>query len=880
MSSDGHQIVKACFIRVVSIVLVCACSLLHATSSRPVLDLDQSSKQVFAGHFTQYLEDPKNNITISDLLSNQYYWLNSHQEVPNFSFTESAYWFKLPVRNLSSDHSRWMLEIAYPLLDEIDLYLVRENKLVAEFHTGDEQVFASRPIAHRNFIFPLMLEKKGSAHVYIRLKSTDTIQLPVIFWEEQTFIEQSQNTLLTQGFYFGIMFIMVMYNLFIFTSVRDNSYLYYVGYITFFALFQAAQAGLLYQYFWTESPNWNRLSMLVFISATIAVAGLFVRDFLDLKDSKSWYAPLLVIVAGAGFVGVFASFIIPYFTMIKILVLLGLTIVTSAFCASFHQWSLGSVSAKYFAIAFAVLLVGVALLILNKLGVIPRNTVTESSAQIGAVVEAFLLSLALGDRINREKKKRFMVQEKVLQEVREREKAERELLYRNVYDELTGCPNKTLLQQKFSSFTTTEKGKSCYLVLIYLHRFQEINNTLGHHNGDELVRRVTLRLSNTMKAFDSVIDLSIDEKKVAKLAVIEGITFGMMVREDRQMSPEDLVRALVDCLSFPFEYHGMPLDIYASVGISKYPNDAEDFNSLLRHARVAVELAQQKDQNFCTYTSDLDPYSSRRLMLVGELRRAIHTDELELFFQPQLDLSDETVIGAEALLRWHHPTHGLIPPDEFIPVAEQTGLIKPLTAWVLEQALDQCAKFWEKGLCLRMSVNLSAKNLQEPGLPEFVRDLIQHHRLPANYLVLEITETAMMLDPNQALITLNKLHDLGVYLSIDDFGTGYSSLAYIKQLPVQEIKIDRSFVMEMTQGNDDAVIVNTTLNMSHNLGLKVVAEGVESGEILRTLKLMGCDAVQGYYLTKPIKASEFEQWVESSGYRIAGIDSTEQSSGL
>lgn len=871
---------KASFIRVVSVVLLFACTVLNAAPTRTALDLDQHSKQIFAGHFTQYLEDPKNNITISDLLSNQYYWLASHQEVPNFSFTKSAYWFKLPIRNLSSSNSRWMLEIAYPLLDEIDLYLVRHNQIVSEFHTGDEQNFYSRPVAHRNFVFPMTLEQKDSAHIYIRLKSNDTIQLPIVFWEEKTFIEESQKTLLSQGFYFGIMFIMVMYNLFIFTSVRDNSYIYYVGYITFFSLFQAAQAGLLYQYFWTESPYWNRISMLVFTSTTIAIAGLFVRDFLDLKDNKSWYTPLLAIVAGAGFVGIFASFVIPYFTMIKILVLLGLAVVTSAFCASFHQWSLGSVSAKYFSIAFAVLLVGVAMLILNKLGVIPRNTVTESSAQIGAVVEAFLLSLALGDRINRERKKRYTAQEKVLQEIREREKAERELLYRNVYDELTGCPNKTLLQQKFSSFSASERGKSCYLVLIYLHRFQEINNTLGHHNGDELVRRVTLRLSNTLKAFDSVIDLSIDDKKVAKLAVIEGITFGMLVREDRQMSPEDLVRALVDCLSFPFEYHGMPLDIYASVGVSKYPNDAEDFNSLLRHARVAVELAQQKDQNFCTYTSDLDPYSSRRLMLVGELRRAIHTDELELFFQPQLDLSDETVIGAEALLRWHHPTHGLIPPDEFIPVAEQTGLIKPLTAWVLERALEQCAKFWEKGLCLRMSVNLSAKNLQEPGLPEFVRDLIQHHRLPPSYLVLEITETAMMLDPNQALITLNKLHDLGVYLSIDDFGTGYSSLAYIKQLPVQEIKIDRSFVMEMTQGNDDAVIVNTTLNMSHNLGLKVVAEGVESDEILRTLKLMGCDAVQGYYLTRPIKASEFEQWVESSGYRIAGIDSVEQSSRL
>ena len=282
-----------------------------------------------------------------------------------------------------------------------------------------------------------------------------------------------------------------------------------------------------------------------------------------------------------------------------------------------------------------------------------------------------------------------------------------------------------------------------------------------------------------------------------------------------------------------------------------------------------MRLAKTEVSGFCIYDASIDQYSRRRLSLLGELRQAIALNRLVLYYQPQIDLASGRVMGVEALLRWPRSANDMVSPLEFIPLAEQTGLIRPLTLWVLEQAIRQCEHWRETGLTLKVSVNLSARNLLDPTLPDLLAEMLEKQHLTAESLMLEVTESAVMLHPERALQTLTQLHQMGCSISVDDFGTGYSSLAYLKKLPVSELKIDQSFVFGMVANVNDAVIVRSTIDLAHNLGLRVVAEGVEDRETLRLLVALGCDVGQGYLFGRPMPAEEVTTWLSESPWGIS-----------
>jgi EAL domain-containing protein (putative c-di-GMP-specific phosphodiesterase class I) len=298
------------------------------------------------------------------------------------------------------------------------------------------------------------------------------------------------------------------------------------------------------------------------------------------------------------------------------------------------------------------------------------------------------------------------------------------------------------------------------------------------------------------------------------------------------------------------------------VGISLYPEHGSDVDTLLQRADVAMYMAKEAHAGYEVYQADRDQYTPKRLALLGELRRALENKELVLFYQPKADIRTGHVTGVEALVRWQHPEHGLTFPDEFIPLAEHTGLIRPLTLYVLNEALKQCYEWKQQGIELSVAVNLSVRNLLDMELAHDIERLLETWSVDASMLKLEITENTIMVDPPRALEVLTRLRDIGVGLSIDDFGTGYSSLSYLKRLPVDEIKIDRSFVMNMPSSENDQQIVRSTVDLGRNLGLKVVAEGVETKDIWRDLATLGCDVAQGYYLTRPIPPEELVAWLE------------------
>jgi diguanylate cyclase (GGDEF)-like protein len=434
--------------------------------------------------------------------------------------------------------------------------------------------------------------------------------------------------------------------------------------------------------------------------------------------------------------------------------------------------------------------------------------------------------------------------EAMRRDIRAREKQAHRLAY---WDTLTGLPNREQFSRQLARQLAEHDGRQAALLMLDLDRFKHVNDVLGHAFGDRLLCGVAERLQALCPG-----------RLIARLS---GDEFALLLDgADEHAAKETAARILVD-FETPLRIDEQTIDLGAGIGIALYPVHGQEVSSLLARAEIAMYAAKRQQSGSMVYRPSLDAASQDSLSLLGELRRAIEGGELRLYLQPKVDLRRNEVLAAEALVRWQHPQRGLVPPMQFIPFAERTGFIRALTAWVIEASADIARQAREAGVPLRLSVNLSARDLMDQDLPAKTMALLQRHGVPAEALCLEITESAIMDDPQRALHTLETLHRLGFKLSIDDFGTGYSSLAYLKRLPVQELKIDRSFVAAMERDADDARIVRSTIELAHNLGLSVVAEGVETAKTWKLLDTLGCDEAQGYYIGRPMPAAEFMAWL-------------------
>jgi diguanylate cyclase (GGDEF)-like protein len=415
-------------------------------------------------------------------------------------------------------------------------------------------------------------------------------------------------------------------------------------------------------------------------------------------------------------------------------------------------------------------------------------------------------------------------------------------------DELTGLANRERFRAHLHERIANAKatGEKFAVMLLDLDRFKEVNDTLGHHYGDELLRDLGPRLSEAVGPEGLVARLGGDE-----FAVFPGN--GTSDSDELEAFAERLIR----CVQQPVLVDEMTLEVGVSIGVARFPRDGEDPHSLLRSADVAMYAAKEAHAGCKVYAAALDRHSIRRLSVLSEFRRALDCDEIVVFYQPIMHMDGERVHGAEALVRWQHPELGLLPPSDFIPIVEQTGLIGPLTRHVLERAIAQCVGWRQAGRELTVSVNLSVRNLLDPDVSSLIGDLLTMYGLAPEALQLEITESMLMSDPDRSLVTLTRLAQLGVGLSVDDYGTGYSSLANLRRLPIDELKIDRSFVSPMLSDESDLIIVRSTINLGHDLGLKVVAEGVEDEATLTRLSGLGCDFAQGYHFSKPLAPDAF-----------------------
>ncbi len=432
--------------------------------------------------------------------------------------------------------------------------------------------------------------------------------------------------------------------------------------------------------------------------------------------------------------------------------------------------------------------------------------------------------------------------------------ANRELEIRRLayWDPLTDLPNRvqfaTLLNTAIERAKTT--GGQCHILMMDLDRFQHVNDVLGHSFGDSLLRQVGRRLEQQL------------ERENDKVARLGGDEYAILLPATDQVEAVRQAKRILSSLEVPLSIDEQTVDLGAGIGIAGYPDNGENSDTLLSNAEVAMYVAKRRGSGFTVYEPSIDKSSQESLSLLSELRRALDRDEFLLYAQPKVDLASGRVVGAEALVRWMHPEKGFIGPDNFIPFAETTGFIRMLTSWMLGKTAILCSELQSRGISLKFSVNLSTRDLLDQDLPQHFADILQRNNLAPSSMCLEITESAIMDDPVRAQLTLERLHTMGVELAIDDFGTGYSSLAYLKRLPVDELKIDKSFVMNMEHDADDAKIVKSTIDLGHNMGLRVVAEGLETLAVWNLLRQMGCDQAQGYFMSKPMPGDRFIEWLE------------------
>ena len=424
-----------------------------------------------------------------------------------------------------------------------------------------------------------------------------------------------------------------------------------------------------------------------------------------------------------------------------------------------------------------------------------------------------------------------------------------EIEHQALHDGLTGLPNRDLLGRRLEEalVQAEQRQAGVAVLLLDLDRFKEVNDTLGHQSGDLLLQALADRLSALVRETDTVARLGGDEFAVVSPGA----------GEEGAIAVAERIRA---GLEEPFALSGLTVEVEASIGIALYPQHAADVEALIRHADVAMYQGK-KTHRPTVYSQHDDHYSPDRLALVGELRRAIAEGELVLHYQPRVELETGEVRSVEALVRWEHPERGLLSPGEFLPLAEHTGLIRPLTRYVLDSSLADCARWTAEGLLPGVSANLSARDLLDAELPAEVEALLRKHGVDPSLLEVEITENTILTDPERARAVLERLRKLGVRVSIDDFGTGFSSLGQLRRLPVDVLKIDRSFVMNMSHDDNDDVIVRSTIELGHNLGLRTVAEGVETQETWNRLAELGCDTAQGFFISRPLARDVLVDWL-------------------
>ena len=823
--------------------------------------VNDSSSSMLIAQF-EYFKDSKKTHSLESLTQlPDEYWEPASEGNASFGFSLSQFWLRLSVNNDSSSTKNMLLEIAYPLLDDITFYSKKANGEVRTLETGDAKTFYPRDIDHPSMLFRFQLHDGEKVDLYAKVQSNGSMILPLKLWQEKDFFEFAAKEQKFHFFYYGALAVIVLLNFAIFFTLREKLYLFYslstLGYLVFFL----TSRGYGQQLFFHNAPE---LSSQVFLSSIPLLALfslLFTREFLRTKEHSPKLDVALRAMIYFEYFNLAASFILDYNSAVKLSALSVVAFFSILFISGPVSWHAGKREGIFFTIAWIPLTLGVFAAAGRTSGLLPNNFVTEYAMQLGSGLEAFILTLALADRLYREREDKILAQATSIQKDKQRLAAQNELSEAMVRDPITQLANGNRFEWLVNKVINEQPDERFAICVARVTRINEITRTLGLSSVETILRSTTAGMNVRVSTLPGVISTTNSKNGNDALFQLTRDTFGIVLNQRVCEDNLEHYYAFTQELSSPIEVELLSLELEPRIGCALFPAHGAAASQLIRNAIVAMESSHHATNQVGYYDHSLDIYNESRLTLMSDLREALKNDEPDLHYQPKLDLSSNKVVGLEALIRWQHVQRGFVSPAEFVPLAEQTGVIRSLTLWVIERAAKDLLSLRARGYDGNISINISTKDLLSEQLNEHISTILEKYQVDPSRVFLELTETAAMDEPEAALNALNQLRSMGLQISIDDFGTGYSSLSYLKQLPASEIKLDRSLIKDITESASARLIVKASIEMAHGLGCLVVAEGVEDHESAQILKALKCDKLQGFWLCKPKPLEEMAEWL-------------------
>lgn len=910
----------------------------------------------------RYLEDTNHLLTIEDFIAypGDFAWQPGLGSIPNFGYSASAVWLHFSIAGIQ-DPAEWLLEIGYPQLDDVQVAFVQDGRILQRLRVGDHQPFSARPLYHRLFVLPLPKDAASQLDVYVRVQTRGTLEVPLKLWRASAFWEKEQKILVLKGIYVGLILVMVLYNLFIYLAVKENSYLYYVLYAFFILLFQVSIDGTAYQFLWPQATTWHEVSLLLTIAFSVTFQGLFTISFLKLKQNLRWayqvLLALVIILVCCAALSIGGSY------MVMVRVVVGMVFPISLLCwiAGIILFTRGLAVARYFVVAWTAFFLGALSMAAAKFGMLPINFFTSYSLQIGSALEVVLFSLALADRINFDKQEKLAAKQEAIKhlerfkglydnaiegifqctlegrfisanpamaqfmgystpedfinhvtdkgpqafmdaalyhefrravlnkgqvlnfeaqgrrrdgkpfwfslsakmvkgvsqrqdliegfvvDITERKRSEDQLHFLARHDPLTGLVNRREFEHRLDLALSEahREGVRHSLLFMDLDQFKLINDTCGHIAGDELLRQVTMQIQQQMRSGDTLARMGGDEFGV----LLEGCS------GSNALHVANKIRTTIQ--DFRFVWDNKVFTLGVSIGLVSISDQVESVKALLSLADAACYAAKDAGRN---RVHEYDPSDTElasqqsQMQWAARINQALDANDFVLYMQPITQANDEsrTPLHYEVLIRMR-TQEGLVFPGAFLPAAERYNLMPALDRWVIRHIFAWMAAHPDKVATWEVcAINLSGLTLGDEDFPAFLREQFEQHSIPHHKICFEITETIAVINLANTIRFMEDFRAIGCRFSLDDFGSGFSSYGYLKNLPVDYLKIDGTFVKDIESDAIDFAMVESINRIGHVMGKKTIAEFVENDVILEMLNSIGVDYVQGFGIYKPV----------------------------
>lgn len=788
-------------------------------------------------------------------------WETATTGSATFGITSSAYWLRFAVENRTPESLNLIAELAYSQLDDVEFHVFSGGERDQLFRTGDTRPFYPRQVDHPNMLLRFDLPPEQVKTVYVRVETAGSMILPLNVWRENDFFSAGSNEQKLHFFYYGSLTVIILINLAVFLTLREKLYLYYALAIAGYLLFFASIKGYSFQLLYPQYPEVHARALLASMPVLALFSVLFCRELLRIPS----HSPKLDIAIRGMIVFELINFVaaltLSYNAAVMLSAVSALFFFSLLFVAGPITWAAGVRAGAFFTIAWTPLTIGVLATAGRALGFFPENFLTEHAMQIGSGLEAFILTLALADRLYREREDKIRAQADNLQKEKARNEAQNRLTDAMTHDPVTGLPNRNRFEHMVNEQLKRDPGGHYMVGVARITRLDEINRTLGLSYSDRLLQHLARQMTRLAADLPFLHRRQDDRGRQELVYQLSGDSFGLLVNASNVSDNFEGLNRALKRLAEPVLLDNLAIELHPKFGAASFPVHGDNAALLIRNAHVGMEIAPHGPFETGFYSEEYDIYSESRLTLMSHLREALHEGQTELYYQPKLSLVTGAIVGLEALIRWHHPERGWVFPDDFVPLAEETGVITQVTRWAIDRGLRDLASISEEYPELTVSINISARDLVSGELEGVIASALHRYGVESRRLTLELTETAAMQDPEKGLKTLERLAETGLLISIDDFGSGYSSLSYLKQLPASEIKLDRSLIVDIGTSDSSKVIVHTAVNMAHTLGYQVVAEGVETEQTARLLKQLGCDKLQGFWLSRPLPLSGVQQWL-------------------